>query len=116
MKAINKFSQLVFAQVMHLITDLDRNPLGSTAGCFLNLKAVAFFFRPDEWLGPMNPGSTEFHRKTIHLLVPGPTAEAIASFQNKGGESALLKIPSSRDPGETTADHNNINRAIECHN
>jgi hypothetical protein len=96
---------------MHLIANLDCNPLGSTTRCFLNLKAVAFFLSPDKGLGPMNPGSPQFHMEPVHLLVPGSTAKAIPRFHHKGGEPTLLKITSSRDAGESSADHNNINSA-----
>ena len=94
---------------MHLIADLDRNPLGSTTRCFLNLKAIAFFLSPDKRLGPVDPGSTQFHMETVHLLVPGSTAQTIPRFQHQGGIPTLLKITCSRDTGESSADHNNIN-------
>ena len=109
LKALQKFSQLIFLQIIHLPVNLDGNPLGNTTGSFLNLQAVALLFRPNKRLGPVNPGSAQLHMEAVHLLEPGTTTQAIAGLKQQHIEATVFEITGRRNPSETTTNDNNIN-------
>ena len=59
----------------------------------------------------MHPGAAKLHMKAIAILTPGAPTQPVTGFQNEHFETPFLQITGCCDAGETTANHNHINRS-----